>query len=172
MVPNDIKKLLEKYWLTESTLEEEARLKQYFESDQIDPSLMEDKQLFDYFKADQHLQLDDSFDENLLNEIIALKEPAKNFRLLPFISRIAAVGLFLFGAGFLYQQFEVEDTSTADLYEDTYEDPALAYEEAKTAILLLSKTLNKSKKTLDKGLSKIHKTTKIIKNQSSKIDLE
>jgi hypothetical protein len=56
MVLNNIEKLIEKYNNAETTLNEEAQLKAYFASDNVEPDLEHYKSLFQYFSLSQKEQ--------------------------------------------------------------------------------------------------------------------
>ena len=72
-------KLLHKYWEATSTKEEENQLKALLNSDSDSDELANEKELFAYFKSEKSLELDESFDEEILG-LIEVKEEAKIFK--------------------------------------------------------------------------------------------
>ncbi len=84
MVLNNIEQLLEKYDNAETTLQEEAQLKAYFESDNVAPHLEYYKPLFLYFSESQQEQFTKDVPLN-----------TKKTRLYQWISVAAAAVLML-----------------------------------------------------------------------------
>lgn len=64
-----MKNLIEKYFNGETSSEEEAQLKAYFNQETIDPSLKEYEPLFKYFNDEQSIGLSEHFDQQLFAKI-------------------------------------------------------------------------------------------------------
>ena len=142
MESQEINDLLEKYWTGETTLDEEARLRRYFQEQEPPAHLRPVAALFQHYQAPPRLS--DDFDAQL--EVQLAKEEAP---VVPMTSRwlkvAAAVVILLAGTLWLKYHY-VADTPTAApvavVTTDTYEDPERAYEEAKQALLLVSSLMN------------------------------
>jgi hypothetical protein len=66
-----MKNLIEKYLNGETSLHEEAELKAYFNSGQVEDSLKEYQPLFQFFENEKQLELSADFDEKLFEKIAA-----------------------------------------------------------------------------------------------------
>ena len=132
--------LLEKYWQGETTLEEEAQLREHFQQAEPPPHLRHVAALFQHYEA--RPQLGKEFDRRIDAQ---LKE-GRVVSLWPALLKVAAaVMLFVAGALWLRSAYVLEEPTTvpvAVLPSDTYEDPEKAYEEAKQALLLVSSLMN------------------------------
>jgi hypothetical protein len=140
MDSKNINALLEKYWNCETSLEEEQQLKEYFRGREIPEQLRETAVLFQYFDEHKKKDLTDSgFDQEVLTKVKTPKQ-GKVVKLLYNSMRIAAGIAVLVIATFLVRN-EIRKTSPAPIAtEDTYEDPKLAFEETKKALMMISKS--------------------------------
>jgi hypothetical protein len=127
-----IDELLKRYWNAESSLEEENELRQYFKSKQIPDHLKEAAALFLYFDSNKKKTISDvSFDAEVMN-------PGKVRSLVINAMRIAAgVAVLVLAIWFVREEVR-EDQPQAIV--DTYEDPKMAFEETKKALLMISKS--------------------------------
>ncbi len=140
---NKIEELLNKYWNCETSLEEEQQLREYFRGTQIPGQLKDTAALFRYFESHKKKTLTDSgFDAGMLRKI---KTPAGGTvtRLLYNSMRIAAGIAVLVLATFLVRN-EIRKSTPKEVV-DTYDDPKLALEETKKALLMISKTFGTAK---------------------------
>lgn len=140
--------LLKKYWEADSSLQEEQELKDLL-SKSTDTELDEEKALFAHFAQHKSVELDDSFDADLLAQIEEMEEQkgAKVISMKSYFTRyasIAAAVLVLCISGALYYQQQQQFGS-----EDTFDDPEVAYAELKRQLLLVSKYMNKGQNTLN-----------------------
>jgi len=147
----EIEDILNRYLEGESTLEEEAMLKEYFSQASLPAEHREMKDLFQYF-ADANLETAPHFDVSAeLNSVIEKewkKETRNSFRrVVAWVGSAAAVLVLTFG---IYQYMEKPES----VIKDTYKDPKLAYAETKRALLLVSRTMNRSTTSM-KYLSKV-----------------
>ena len=135
-----IDQLLKKYWDCETSLEEEQALQAYFRRTPIPDHLKETAALFRYFDAGKARNLTDiTFEKEVLKKIQA---PARGkMATLIFNSmRIAAGILVLFIAVWLVR-IEVRKSSPVEV-TDTYDDPKMAFEETKKALMMISKSFS------------------------------
>lgn len=133
-----INDLLNRYWNCETSLEEEQQLRSYFSGNDIPESLKETAELFRYFEQsrEQHLH-DASFDHQVMNHVQSPKQ-GKVVKLLYNSMRIAAGVAVLITAGWFVRN-EIRTTTPQEMV-DTYDDPKLAFEETKKALLMISKS--------------------------------
>ncbi len=159
----DYKALLEKYWEGQTSLEEEKSLKAYFKSGKVDDALKPYASMFEYFEKEKSVELSTDFDDKILSQIQedGKEVNAKVFSIQRILMRVAAVGLLVLASWFVFDNANQRNQVLA--VEDTYEHPEEAYAEAKAALVLLSKTLNKGKKSTTRSLKKIEKAKKILK---------
>ena len=130
--------LLKKYWECETTLEEEKQLREYFGGNNIPDQWKETAALFRYFEATKKKSLNDlAFEGQVMHQIHTPKK-SKLVRLVHNTMRIAA-GLAVVIAATWFIRNEVRET-TPQAVVDTYDDPKLAFEETKRALLMISKS--------------------------------
>ena len=135
-----IEELVKKYWECATSLEEEQELQAYFRKGPVPEHLKETAALFKYFDKDKNRSLTDiTFEKQVIRKMTA---PARgNMARLAFNSmRIAAGILVLFVAIWLVRM-EVRKPSSLDT-ADTYQDPKMAFEETKRALMIISKSFN------------------------------
>jgi hypothetical protein len=77
-----IEQLLERYWRCETSLEEEAQLRAFFNGNDIPTELLPYKDLFIYQQLQQEERLDEGFDARLLAKIEAPVVKAKRLTLV------------------------------------------------------------------------------------------
>ena len=124
MVLNKIEKLIEKYENGETTLKEEAQLKDYFSKETVAPHLQHYKAMFNYFSFNQ---------QETFTKQLPLKTKSKfNYK---WLSVAAVIALMV---GFYFNQNET-------ITEQDKQD----YEKAKSYLQLVSQTLNKGTKQIE-----------------------
>jgi hypothetical protein len=138
MDSKNIKDLLERYWNCETSLEEEQSLREFFRGREIPEQFKETATLFQYFDNQKKQELADSgFEHQVLKKVKAPKE-GKVVKLMYNAMRIAAGVAVLLVATFLVRN-EIRET-TPQAAADTYDDPKLAFEETKKALMMISKS--------------------------------
>ena len=154
--------LIEKYEKGKTSVKEEAELKEFFARDNVPFHLRSYKDLFTFFEMSAKEEIPgDDFDERILKSIgedgVILISQQRN-RYIYIISGIAASIIILFG---LYFQFGLNKPA----FEDTYDDPMLAYAETKKVLMMVSGNLNEGVNELQKvsefnnGLNELEKIT-------------
>lgn len=130
-----IEELLEKYWDCETTLEEESLLREYFQQPEIAEKYREAAPLFRYFGEQKNKTINDSaFDKRILPA--ATKKDAKVVHLIRNSMRIAAgVIVLMVAVWFMRNELRSDQVSP----EDTFDDPKMAFEETKKALMMISK---------------------------------
>ena len=155
----EIEEILNMYFEGESTLEEETMLKEYFSQTGLPAEHREMKEMFQYFAAANHEAVpnfDVSAELNSLVDNEWKKETWNRFRrVMAWTSSAAAVLVLSFG---IFQYTNKPES----VIKDTYKDPKLAYAETKRALLLVSRTMNRSTTSL-KYLSKVDQSFSHVK---------
>jgi hypothetical protein len=146
MNSHEIEKLLEKYFEGETTLSEEKQLRDFFASGNV-PGRWKDLEKYFVFVSDEMSQRlsDQGFDEKIMSEIKEDKQsPLLDLR-RPWIYWIAGVAA---GVLILVAVFVKFDPFSKRI-SDTYDDPQLAYAEAKRILLYVSAQFNKGTRNLE-----------------------
>ncbi|WPP52323.1 hypothetical protein [Catalinimonas niigatensis] len=146
-----IEQLLEKYWDGDTNLKEEQALQHFFSEEEVPDHLQGVASLFRTFKTDRQFKtLDNSFDKALIHTL-EKSGSAWNFR---SILRIAAAVTLLIASVFLvkdYMHEQAETTAEAtETIANTDEDPKLAYEQTRQALLLISTMMNEGTQHIEK----------------------
>ena len=120
-----IRQLLERYYQGTTTRDEERRLKAYFAQDDVPPTLAAEREMFRYLahEARQTPPLPQGLEERLARHIdrLAAEEPR--------------IGLHLY-------------TQHGAAPQDTFDDPQLAYAEARRALHLFDATFGKGEQQM------------------------
>ncbi|MBT1699424.1 hypothetical protein KK083_21180 [Fulvivirgaceae bacterium PWU4] len=140
MDSNKIDELLNKYWNCETSLEEEQQLREYFRGEQIPEQWKETATLFRYFDTHKKKTLNDGAFDTALMKKINTPPPSKGkvVRIFYNTLRIAAGVSVLVVATFLVRN-EIRESTPQEMV-DTYDDPKLALEETKKALMMISKS--------------------------------
>ena len=132
-----IDKLLARYWDCETSLEEEQQLRDYFSGD-VPDHYAEAGNLFRYFhKQKKKSLMDGAFDGQVMRKI-RTSHGGKSTSLVFNTMRIAA-GIAVLIAAVWLVRIEVRESNTAEM-ADTYDDPRMAFEETKKALMMISKS--------------------------------
>lgn len=144
-----IQELLNKYWNCETSLEEEQQLRRYFQGEGIPEQLKETESLFRYFEFQKKKSLRDdvAFDTKVLRRLNKSKQTPST-RFLYSTMRIAA-GIIVLAIALLFIRNEVRKTTPKEIV-DTYDDPKLAFEETKKALLMISEGFGKAEEQAKK----------------------
>ncbi len=171
----EIRKLLDRFYLGETTLEEEKILQKYFTSSSIPEELLPDRDLFRTLgDADDSVAVPEGLNQKILDVIDKQeKRVIRTRRISVFSLSGLAAGLLVVIA--LYVGYFRADSPArlAQQMTDTYEDPRDAYEEARRTLTYVSAKLNTGTSELEhvvkasksasdplKSLSKINKGSK------------
>ena len=134
-----INKLLQRFYEGESTLAEEQELLDYFSQGPVPDEFLPDKELFEAMRSTSGKPVDapESLNERILSAIDEVDEKEVRVRRVSWLSLsgLAAGLLVLLG---IYFMFLREEPSRKLIAEDTYEDPMMAYREAKKALSFVS----------------------------------
>jgi len=144
MESTNIRKLVEKYWDGDTTLEEEEQLRDYFSREEAPADLKKEAALFRYYQSQtQFRTLDERFDDKLTQQI-ERREAKQRWLIFQPALRIAAAIILVVLATVLFKtEWNSPATENSPVaIEDTYEDPRLAYEQTREALLLVSSLMN------------------------------
>ena len=140
MDSDKIEELLNKYWKCETSLEEEKQLQDFFRGAGVPSQLKETASLFRYFDAHKNKVLTDiSFDRNVVEKI----RPSAKGRMtaLVYNSMRIAAGIIVLVVAIWLVRMEVRKSTPAEM-ADTYNDPQMAFEETKKALMMISKSFS------------------------------
>jgi hypothetical protein len=160
--------LLKKYWECNTSLEEEQALQAYFRKGSVPDNLKETAALFRYFDSGKCKSLTDiSFEKEILGKI---QSPGrgKMATLVFNTMRIAAGILVLFIAIWLVRM-EVRKSSPVEV-TDTYDDPKMAFEETKKALMMISKSFSTAEEQARK-INLFNEAQQEIKKENTKAEL-
>ncbi|MGC3943902.1 MAG: hypothetical protein QM762_05085 [Chryseolinea sp.] len=139
MDSSKLQHLLQKYWDGDTTLEEEQLLKDYFQSSEVSDEMRDVAAMFQYFNQAKKNSLNDiSFDRTLIDKVSGKPQEGRVRNLLFNSMRIAA-GVVVVMAATWFIRNEIRQ-STPQEAVDTYDDPKLAFEETKKALMMISKS--------------------------------
>lgn len=144
-------RLLDKYWMGETKLEEEAALRAYFKSDQVAEEHQQFAPLFSYFNQAQNIkQAGDG-------KIIEM-QPKRKGSYRNWLSVAASVLLVMGTAFMLWQEPQPPLNSETMAATDSYAaEKQATFEEAKAALMLVSSKINKGNKQAINELKSIRK---------------
>ena len=145
-----IEELLEKYYNGETSLEEERTLHWFFQTCDVPPHLKPDADIFRYHYHQRTEEVSPSLEEKLV-QLLDDQEYKKRFllsgRTIRLVSAIAASVIIVLALWIGVGRDMLKEQQVA-VYEDTYDDPQVAYMETKKALLLVSEKLNDGTKNL------------------------
>ena len=161
---HEVERLLEKYWQTETTLEEEQQLREFFATGQVSPSLKSAADLFAFFQSEKEKTLAQNF-EGAVTKQLKARHRGKLVTMVGWgnMARIAAGIVVVVAATFLIRQ-EIRKSYPKEL-QDTYTDPQMAFEETKRALQMISNTFGKAKKEASK-MQMLNEAEKKIQSKS------
>ena len=140
---NRIREILDRFYLGESSLEEERELERFFDSERVPGDLLPDRDLFRSLGASGKIaDIPSDLNSRILSSIDSEELKAVKTR------RISAFSLSGLAAGLLaviaiYVLFlKNENVKTAGTFPDTYKDPMEAYQKTKETLAYVSSKLN------------------------------
>ncbi|MEP6734765.1 MAG: hypothetical protein ABJA70_04545 [Chryseolinea sp.] len=146
MDSNRLKELLGRYWNGDSTLEEEQQLRDHFSTSDISDELKETGALFKYFEQSKKRSLTDiSFDRTIVEKINRPVAPKGRVATIVFNAMKIAAGVAVLMVAIWFVRTEVRQNTPQEVV-DTYDDPKMAFEETKKALLMISKSFGSAEK--------------------------
>ena len=172
MNTDEIKKLLDAFYNGETSAEEEKKLFDYLNSNDVDKDLEKEKELFLQMHQPEPIPVPHNLEAKLENLIdnLAEKEQKKSNRkklVLTWALSAAACIAILFSAGlFIMKQQPTTEPVTAqhdsEQADSLEADEKKALEEGEKALLLLSQNFNKGVKQASKASENIDKANEIL----------
>jgi hypothetical protein len=153
-----IEELLEKYYQGETSTAEEKSLRVFFEAGDVPEHLKAEAGLFGFFSLERETALPGKMEARLEQMITGSKPPKHGLRRslrYYWMSAAAAVILILVG---IFVDMRIKNNTDFAVMQDTYEDPYLAYTEAKKVLFMVSEKMNAGRKPL-KNLDKLESGT-------------
>jgi|GEM_PF-1227001 len=168
-----LKQLEEKYWLGETTLEEERELKSAAQNtpETLSPEFIQLVASLNDEIANEDIKLDDSFESEFWDAVEGKEEPKTirgRFTPLEFVRYAAAAVVlvcFSFAIWYAVGETSPEGAVASVNQQEQFESPEEAFEEAKKALTFASSRLNKAKKPLEK-IEKFHQATMSVAGMS------
>lgn len=146
-----IEKLIGRYFNGETNLQEERQLRDYFEQENLPKHLSHLKAIFG-IRATEMPSLSNSFDLQLMQTIEqqeSVIRKRKNISRLTIASSIAAIILLFYSVLTFLRPAQ---------FEDTFNDPTMAYEQASDALLFVSGKLNQGMQPAREASAKLDKS--------------
>jgi hypothetical protein len=163
-----IDELLKKYWECNSSLEEEQALQAYFREGPVPDHLKETAALFRYFAREKGTNLTDiTFEKEILKKIRSRRR-GKMATLVFNTMRIAA-GILVFFVAIWLVRMEIRKASPVEV-ADTYDDPKMAFEETKKALMMISKSFSTAEEQARK-INLFNEAQQEIKKENTKAEL-
>jgi hypothetical protein len=135
MDSRNIDDLLNKYWNCETSLEEEQQLREYFKGREFPEQHKETAALFRYFNESKKKAITDiAFDSGVMAKV----RPQGKLRKLVYNSMRIAAGVAVLVMAVWFVKNEIRKSTPQEMV-DTYDDPKLAFEETKKALMMISK---------------------------------
>lgn len=168
----EIHKLLDRFYLGETTLEEEQLLLEYFSSARVPEELMADRDLFRSLEpAGNTIVVPGGLNQKILDVLDQQeKKEVRTRRISIFSLSGLAAGLLVVIALYVgyFRDGQSELLASQEL-TDTYENPQDAYIEAKRALTYVSAKLNEGTSELER-VKQVSKTTSDPLKSLSKIN--
>ena len=171
---NEIKRLLEKYFLAETTLEEEKVLADYFRAGEVDAELLQYAPFFEYIEEEKQVSPGEDFEERILARLglahgmgsVAAAAEEESVPVLAPVRRLrfgyatAAAVLLCVCSLFLVVRLSrdrVDEVPRAAVaIKDTYDDPEKALAAVRRALLVASVHMNEGKNITQKNMYRLN----------------
>lgn len=168
----EIRKILDRFYAGETTLEEERILQEYFSSASIPEELLPERDLFRSLEAaSNQVAVPENLNKKILGRIDQLeKKEVRTRRISIYALSGLAAGLLVVIALYVgYFNSGQSNRMASQELTDTYDNPADAYEEAKKTLAYVSSKLNTGTSELE-YVKKVTKTTSDPLKSLSKIN--
>jgi hypothetical protein len=157
MKPDKIESLITKFYAGETTLEEEAILRDYFKQEVVPEKFHDAREYFNFLIEEKELELDSSFDDKVLRAIESSDGKPATVKMWTVGISSAAAAILVF----LMIWIGTDLLQPREVY-GTISDPSLAFHETQKLLSVVSKKMNK-------GLQPAEKTVKKVDNNIKRI---
>ena len=143
-----IEELLEKYYEGRTSTTEEEELRRFFTKPDVPGHLLAEAGLFRFFEKERYPGASRDMEMRLERSVSGQGPGRKGIemnRRYYLISGVAAAILILAG---IFIDMQIRKNSSLVVRKDTYEDPYLAYAEAKRVLYLVSEKMNTAREPL------------------------
>ena len=140
MKNKDIHLLAEKFWNGETSVSEDEQLRDQLRWGDVPTGLESLSDYLSYTEQTKSKALTDEFDQEVLRKI---NKPKTRIFSMPNLAKIAAAVLVLFFATIVFNNLDTQ-TKIAEQSEfiDTYQDSEEAYREVRSALMMVSSSMN------------------------------
>ncbi|MFW5831078.1 MAG: hypothetical protein ACOCVA_02420 [Prolixibacteraceae bacterium] len=171
----EAKKILQRYFDGETTLEEERKLEDYFRSENVADELKQYSGFFDGISELAEVSGEATIEEDVMDHILEneQKEKSKYRQLWRTVTGIAASVILILGGFLLWEQQQKP-------YEDTFDNPEVAYAYAQQTMKYVGAKYNKgveelsnfnkletATEPLEKGIEPVSRFLNGVKQMSS-----
>ncbi len=171
MNTEEIRRLLERYYAGESSLDDEVSLKKFFSREYVPEDLLEEKEIFRYYLQSSDVpEPSADFEDSIFSALDAEDrryESLKHRRIFSTFSGIAAALLMLTATYFFF----IKKSQP----QDTFSDPEIAYAETMKILHDVSDRLNRGTRSLVylnrlqnetmRGMETVNKSAAIMKEK-------
>ncbi|NDW13736.1 hypothetical protein D0T50_12670 [Bacteroides sp. 214] len=156
-----IEELLNRYWVCETSLEEEEELRAFFHTGDVPKHLAVYKELFELQLEEATPALTDEFDARVLSLIQEEKETPRRFNMFVPYLRVAASILLIIGLTFSIHLYNRPDNLLTSV--DTYNTPEEALVEIQKILYGVSGQMEKGTDLLSEKMKKTDSVLQIFK---------
>jgi len=161
--------MLDRFYLGETTREEEKMLYEYFSSQRVPEELLPDKELFQTIgSGEQDVHVPKDLNQKIISSIDQVERKATRTRRISIfsLSGLAAGLLIMIAVYLFYIRTDSSPLMASNQLLDTYENPMDAYEEAKRTLAFVSAKLNNGTSELEYVQKHVSKTADPLKSLS------
>jgi hypothetical protein len=165
----EIRKRLNRFYLGETTLEEEKMLYEYFSSHTVPEEFLPDKDLFlTMGSGEDAVPVPEDLNQKIIDSIDRVERKATRTRRISVfsLSGLAAGLLIMIAVYLFYIRTDTSPMLADNQMVDTYENPLDAYEEAKRTLAYVSAKLNHGTSELEEVQKQVSKTADPLKSLS------
>lgn len=165
----EIRKRLDRFYLGETTLEEEKMLYAYFSSHTVPEEFLPDKDLFlTMGSGEDSVPVPEDLNQKIIDSIDRVERKATRTRRISVfsLSGLAAGLLIMIAVYLFYIRTDTSPMLADNQMVDTYENPLDAYEEAKRTLAYVSAKLNHGTSELEEVQKQVSKTADPLKSLS------
>lgn len=156
---NTIQILLKKYWEGETSLKEEKILFNYFNQEIIDKRLIQYQSIFKYIKKEKKKELKTTLNNELITKNIPKTIPINNWK------KWAAAASIILISGLFIWNYNISNNDKKMAQVKEIQDPEVAYQITKEALMLVSSKLNKGAKTAAEKVHKVKEINRYVKTK-------